>query len=214
MCQIFHEIGGMIFEMLIFILNNFFMKATRIIAVFLFVVIFQLACKKSPVAPPAPNPCSGPVILPVVNKTATISGQSLGTITVISPIGSGYTYSIGVAFQASTNFFNLAAGNYTVTAKDANACTSNVAVTINGYGPKFFAVRTIVNGYCGPCHLNGAISGGKNFDADVDVVNSWDRIKIRAVDGNPSFMPQNGQLTAPDKQKIVDWVNAGHRITD
>jgi hypothetical protein len=49
---------------------------------------------------------------------------------------------------------------------------------------------------------------------NIDVVNSWDRIKIRAVDGNPSFMPQGGELTGPDKQKIVDWVNAGHRITD
>jgi hypothetical protein len=27
-------------------------------------------------------------------------------------------------------------------------------------------------------------------------------------------MPQGGQLTAIDKQKIVDWVNAGHKITD
>ncbi len=190
------------------------MKYFRIIPLFLLLIILQWACKKSPAPTPAPDPCSGPVILPVVNKTATISGQSLGTITVISPVGSGYTYSIGTAFQPSTNFFNLAAGNYTVTAKNAIACTSNVAVTINGYGPKFYAVRNLINGYCGPCHLNGAISGGKNFDADVDVVNSWDRIKIRAVDGNPSFMPQGGQLTALDKQKIVDWINAGHRITD
>ena len=141
----------------------------------------------------------------------------MGTITVNSPIGSGFTYSItGVPYQPSTNFFGLAAGNYTLSVKNANNCIGTATVTINGYGPKFYAVRTIIKGYCGPCHLNGAITGGKNFDADSDIVNSWDRIKIRAVDGNPSFMPAapNAQLTAIDKQKIVDWVNAGHRITD
>ncbi len=174
-------------------------------------------CSKSdtsPTTPPATNPCTGVTISPLVNKTPTITGQSLGTITITSPIGSGYLYGIGGAFQASTNFFNLAAGAYTVTAKNAANCSGTSAVTINGYGPKFFDVRTIVNGYCGPCHLNGSTSGSKNFDLDSDVVGSWDRIKIRTVDGTPTFMPQGGQLTAIDKQKITDWVNAGHRITD
>ncbi len=191
------------------------MKKISIILCFLFTA-FLAACKKTDTSPPpAPDPCSGVTITAVATKTHTITGQSLGTITVTSPIGSGYLYSIGgTSFQASTNFFNLAAGNYTLTAKSAANCTGTLAITINGYGPKFYAVRTIINGYCGPCHLNGAVNGGKNFDADTDVVNSWDRIKIRAVDGNPSFMPQGGQLTALDKQKIVDWVNAGHRITD
>jgi len=181
------------------------------------IAIFFTGCSKSDTIPPppTPDPCAGVTIIPLAGKTHTITGQLLGTITVTSPIGSGYLYSIGgTSFQASTNFFNLAAGNYTLTAKNANNCSGTLTVTINGYGPKFFAVRTIVNGYCGPCHLNGSLSGGKNFDQDIDVVNSWDRIKIRTVDGNPTFMPEGGQLTAIDKQKIVDWVNAGHRITD
>ena len=183
--------------------------------------VFFAGCSKSdttPAPPPPPvDPCLGVTITPVAGLTHTITGQSLGTITVTSPIGSGFTYSItGVPYQPSVNFFGLAAGNYTISVKNANNCVGTKAVTINGYGPKFYSVRTIINGYCGPCHLNGAINGGKNFDADTDVVNSWDRIKIRAVDGIPSFMPEtpNAPLTAADKQKIVDWVNAGHRITD
>ncbi len=174
-------------------------------------------CKKSDttlMTPPVVDPCKSVTIAPVAGKTHTITGQSLGTITVISPIGSGYTYSIGGTFQASVNFFNIASGSYTVTAKNADGCTGTVAVTINGLGAKFYVVRTIVNGYCGPCHLNGSISGSKNFDADNDIANSWDRIRARAVDGIPTFMPEGGQLTANDKQKIVEWVNAGHRITD
>jgi len=66
-------------------------------------------CKKSDTTPvPAPDPClAGSTVLPVAGKTHTVTGQSLGTITVTSPIGSGYVYSIGGAFQGSTNFFNL-----------------------------------------------------------------------------------------------------------
>lgn len=189
-----------------------------LITSFAFLLFFS--CKKTdtvtttPVAPPV-NLCAGITITPVAAVTHSITGQSVGTITVSSPIGSGFLYSInGTTFQGSVNFFNLAAGNYTVTAKNGNGCAGTATVTLNGYGPKFFNVRNIVNGYCGSCHLNGNTMGGKNFDADASVVAAWDRIKARAVDGLPSFMPQNGQLTALDKQKIVDWVNAGHRVTD
>jgi uncharacterized membrane protein len=192
------------------------MKVIKKITAAIMITGLFAGCKKSDPAPPPPpvDPCKGVTIAPVANKAHTITGQSLGTITVTSPIGSGLTYSIGGAFQGSVNFFNLAAGNYTVSAKNADGCSGTVAVTINGYGAKFYAVRTIVNGYCGPCHLNGSTSGGKNWDADNDIVNSWDRIKIRTVDGTPTYMPEGGQLTAQDKQKIVDWVNAGHRVTD
>lgn len=185
-----------------------------------FAFLLLSSCKKTeivvtPPSTPQANLCAGVTITPVAAVTHSINGQSVGTITVSSPIGSGFLYSInGTTFQGSVNFFNLAAGNYTVTAKNGNGCAGTATVTLNGYGPKFFNVRNIVNGYCGSCHLNGNTIGGKNFDADASVVASWDRIKARTVDGLPSFMPQNGQLTALDKQKIVDWVNAGHRITD
>lgn len=168
-----------------------------------------------PLLRPAVNLCAGVTLIPVAAVTHSITGQSVGTITLSSPIGSDFLYSInGTTFQGSVNFFNLAAGNYTITAKNANGCSGSATVRLNGYGPKFFNVRNIGNGYCGSCHLNGNISGGKNFDADASVVASWDRIKARAVDGLPTFMPQGGQLTALDKQKIVDWVNVGHRVTD
>ena len=196
--------------------KNYMRKAIVISGI---VIVSAVAgCSKSDTTPPpAPvDPCAGVTITPVSTKTHTTTGLQQGTITVTSPIGSGFTYSIGGTFQASTNFFNLGAGTYTLTAKNAANCSGTASVVINGYGPKYFAVRTIINGYCGPCHLAGGNSGGKNFESDNDVVNSWDRIKIRTVDGIPTFMPEapNVPLTAIDKQKIVDWVNAGHRITD
>jgi hypothetical protein len=195
------------------------MKKIILQILFIYPVLFYQACKKAdtvaPVAPPVVDPCVGVTITPVADKGFTITGQALGTITVTSPIGSGLTYSItGSAFQGSTNFFNLAAGSYTVTVKNANNCTGTLPVTIIGYGAKYYEVKKIITGYCGPCHLNGTTSGGQNFDTDNSIVAAWARIKARAVDGIPSFMPQGGQLTALDKQKIVDWVNAGHLTTN
>ncbi len=194
------------------------------IALFLLPIIltlFIVSCKKNEtvVTPPPPpiNPCDTINITTIASKTYTITGQSLGTITITSPIGSQFTYSVsGTTFQPSPNFFNLAAGSYNVVTKNNLGCKDTVVVSITGYGSKYYNVKNIIIGYCGPCHLNGAVSGGKNFDNDANIVASWDRIKIRAVDNTPSTMPQapNAPLTAQDKQKITDWVNAGHRITD
>jgi hypothetical protein len=192
------------------------MKKITILSTIVFA--FFIGCKKTdvtPEQPPVVDPCVGVTITPVVTKDFTITGQSLAAITVTSPIGSGFTYSInGTTFQGSTNFFNLAAGNYTVTVKNANNCVGTTSTAINSYGPKYYEVKKIINGYCGPCHLNGTTTGGQNFDTDNSIVAAWARIKVRSVDGASSFMPQGGQLTALDKQKIVDWVNAGHLTTN
>ncbi len=197
------------------------MRKFLIYTLTLVTVMYTLAsCKKADTTPPVItpiNPCDTITITTIATKTFTITGQSLGAITVTSPIGSGFTYSIdGTTFQASPVFFNLAEGNYTVTTKNSIGCKGTTTLSIIGYGAKYYSVKTIINGYCGPCHLNGATSGGKNFDTDATIVSSWDRIKARAVDNLPTSMPQapNVPLTAPDKQKITDWVNAGHRITD
>ncbi|PYK43005.1 MAG: hypothetical protein DME53_13670 [Verrucomicrobia bacterium] len=59
-------------------------------------------------------------------------GGSNGSVTVAGSGGTGpYTYAIdGVTFGNSGTFSNLAAGSYTVTAKDANGCTTIQPVTI------------------------------------------------------------------------------------
>jgi hypothetical protein len=191
-------------------------KATILFTFFLIGLLYS--CKKTDTTPstPAPvvDPCIGITVAPVAENTFTITGQSLGTITVTSPIGSGYTYSIGGAFQSSTNFFNLATGPYTITAKSGAGCNGTTTSNIVGYGPKYFVVKNLIKNNCGPCHLNGNSSGSKNFDTDNSITASWNRIKARVVDNLPSVMPQSGPLTAPDKQKIIDWVNAGHGTTN
>lgn len=54
-----------------------------------------------------------------------------GSITVTAPLSTGLTYSIdGVTFQQGTVFTDIAPGNYTVTAKNTDNCTSLSAIAI------------------------------------------------------------------------------------
>ena len=175
----------------------------------------MLGCSKKDT--PIPDPCLGVSYDVQYFKTESIGSSNNGTIAITFPIGDTISYQLNSgAYQASPGFTNLAPGNYVITVKNQNGCTDTAQITILNYGPKYALVKQIINGYCGPCHLNGAVNGSKNFDTDASIVSSWDRIKARAVDGNPSFMPiaPNSPLTNVDKQKITDWVNAGHRQSD
>lgn len=178
-----------------------------------------ISCNKNdtPAPPPPPDPCIGVSYTVDYFKTEAIGTANNGSITINSPVGDTITYKIGSgSYQASNFFNNLAPGNYVITVKNQKGCTDTAQITIFNYGPKYALVKQIILGYCGPCHLNGAVNGSKNFDTDASIIASWDRIKARAVDNLPTQMPElpNAMLTGPDKQKIVDWVNAGHRQSD
>ena len=190
--------------------------ATRFLLFLTFILAFLFSCNKKD-APAAPDVCLGFNYNVDYFKTESVGISNNGSITILYPVGDTVSYKLNAgSYQASNIFSNLAPGNYVVTIKNMKGCTDTAQITIYNYGPKYALVRQIIYGYCGPCHLDGGMGGGKNFDADASVVNSWDRIKIRAVDGTPSFMPPapNSPLTNPDKQKILDWVNAGHRMSD
>ncbi len=174
-------------------------------------VFILSGCKKNDVT----DPCKGINIPMQINKTESTGTANNGSITIVSPRGDSIAYKLNSgSFQDYPIFSNLSPGNYIVTVKNKQGCTDTSNITILNYGVKYAAVKQLVLGYCGPCHLNGSISGGKNFDSDSSIVASKDRIKIRAVDGNPTYMPQGGQLTAIDKQKITDWITAGGRTSD
>ncbi len=164
------------------------------------------------------NVCNGvniSVSMAPVNATPC-SNPNSGSITVTASGSTGLQYSInGTNFQAGNIFSALAAGNYTVTVKDVNGCTqtSNATVGATPAGPLFIAVRQIIQNNCVSCHSGGAAAAGRDWSVDCNVVASKDIIKTRAVDqaGTPSQMPQapNAALSAADRQKITDWINAG-----
>lgn len=192
------------------------MRLTAIISILFLVIVTIWSCSKND-TPAPPDPCAGVSYDVQYFKTEAVTGVGNGSLSISYPVGDTFTYKLNTgAYQLSPLFTNLVPGTYVLTVKNQKGCTDTAQFEIYSYGPKYALVKQIITGYCGPCHLNGASSGGKNFDTDLSIVNSWDRIKARAVDNIPSQMPEapNSPLTAIDKQKITDWVNAGHRQSD
>jgi hypothetical protein len=167
----------------------------------------------------AQSACAGVTInvSPVVTSNNPCQANN-GTITLTATGGTGsYLYSLsGSPFQASNIFSNLNAGSYSATAKDANGCTGTSSAVVNNApaGPLFSAVKTLLDNNCVSCHNNAVSEGGMNWTIDCNIVANKDRIKARAVDGTPSSMPPTGLLSASDRQKITDWINAGGRYSN
>ncbi len=112
----------------------------------------------------------------------TCPGDNDGSITVNASCSScsGLEYSVGAGFQASNVFTGLAAGNYTVTARDSGdpACSATTTVSVGaGTGgnvlPPWSTSDVGSTGFMGndysqnPCNGNGTftISGGGNNGA-------------------------------------------------
>ena len=165
------------------------------------------------------NACAGINITLTAVSTNSDPCAPSGVITATAGGSTNFTYSLGSgAFQASNVFNNIAPGNYTVNVKDAAGCSKNAAVTVApvAMGPLFTAVRAVVQTNCAipDCHSGATPQGGINFTVDCNIVLNKDRIKARAIDGNPSIMPPTGALPQADKDKITNWINAGGRFTD
>ena len=83
------------------------------------------------------NPCTGVTI--TVSGTVTNTsgpGQSNGSISASATGSTGLTFSInGSAFQSSGNFTGLAAGSYTITAKNGSGCSGSATFTVNNGDP-------------------------------------------------------------------------------
>jgi large repetitive protein len=157
---------------------------------------------------------------PTINISNAILGSdkcsnNTGRITVTATGSTGFTYSNngGATYQVSNIFNSLATGNFTVGVKDANGCisTSSTTVPIAPAGPLFSSVKALMTTNCAlaGCHAGVNPPGTHDFTVDCTIVAQSARIKIRAVDANPSIMPPSGSLSTVDKQKIIDWVNAG-----
>ncbi len=167
-----------------------------------------------------PNPCAGVTITMSNAVTGNIPCQApaTGSITITPAGGTGpYTFKLNNgAFQSSNIFSNLAAGTYAITAKDVNNCTgtSNATVADLPAGPLFSAVKLLIQNNCVTCHNPGNQNGGMDWTVDCNIVTFKNNIKLRAVDGIPSPMPPTGLLSASERVKITNWINAGGRFTD
>jgi hypothetical protein len=163
------------------------------------------------------NPCAGVNINVSTSTTAFVPcGGPAGSILITASGSNGYQYSLnGGAFQSSNSFAGLNAGTYSITVKDANNCqgTGNATVATASPGPLFAAVQAVIQTNCLSCHNNGNQQGGMNWQVTCNIVANGAAIKNRAVDlaGTAQQMPQppNPPLSPADRQKIIDWLNAG-----
>jgi hypothetical protein len=166
-----------------------------------------------------PNLCTG-VTINVSSATTnnTPCQAPNGSITVTATGGTGvFTYNInGGAFQGSNVFTGLNGGvSYLITAKDANGCTGSASVMVNNAaaGPLFSAVKTLIQNNCAISNCHGDIQSPL-FTNDCTIISNGPLIKQRAVDGNPSPMPPTGLLSASERQKITNWINAGGQFNN
>ena len=184
------------------------------------------SCSKGGDSKPA-DPCSGVTITVTGNAVSADAGVSNGSITASATGSAGFTYSLNSgSFQSAATFTNLAAGKYTITAKNSNGCSGTVAVTVVSKdagctgktpGPLFTAVKAIITTNCAVsgCH-NG--SQAPDYRVDCSIVDYADLIKLRAVDqantGEQMPQPPRMALAQSDRDKISAWITAGKRITD
>ncbi len=169
----------------------------------------------------AANPCTGTTITlnSVITAYTPCLTPATGKITITASGSSGFTYNLnGGAYQASNVFSALTSGNYTIGAKDANGCSNTATVTVGTVpmGPLFTEVKTIVTTRCGGsgCHMNGGNAAGFNFDNDCSIVSQWSKINSSSVTGNSMPKSPQPKLTTAEKQKITNWINAGHNYTN
>lgn len=110
-----------------------FNNLIRVHVINFFIMITFFSCSKGGGSGPAPNPCTGVTIVVsgTVSNPTTARGTN-GSIAAVASGSSGFTFSInGAAFQSSGSFSGLAAGSYTITAKNNNGCTGSAVFTLS-----------------------------------------------------------------------------------
>lgn len=123
------------------------------------------------------DPCAGVTITIATTQVNPSTGQSNGSITATASGSTGFTYSLnGGAYQTSGTFSNLAAGTYTITAKNLNGCTATKQVTLTTTNPcsgvTIGITTTVVTSTpCGTPTNNGSITvaatGSSNYTYNI-----------------------------------------------
>lgn len=121
------------------------------------------------------DPCAGVTVVIASTQVNPGTGQSNGSVTASATGGSGFTYSLnGGAYQAGATFSGLAAGNYSLTAKNSNGCTGIKQVTLGASNPCTGVTVTVTNTQVNPSAgvANGSITasatGGSGFSYSLN----------------------------------------------
>jgi hypothetical protein len=190
-----------------------------------FISLFVLyACSKGGSSPtPPPNPCSGVTITVTATTTDADAGTSNGAIDASASGGTSFTFSINNgAFQNTGTFSSLAAGTYTITAKNTSGCTGSASITVNAKDAcagKTITVTPTVSQNADPCRNNGTVTvtatGGTGFTYNVDngaFQASGDFTNLSS--GNHTFAAKEAGGCAKTSTISVPAATAGPKFTD
>jgi hypothetical protein len=153
-----------------------------------------------------------------INVTATSTpvssacgGVGDGSVTVTATGSSVFTYKLnsGGTYQSSNIFTNIAAGNYTIYAKDSAGCETTVAITVGTAAPgtMFAAVENLIAAQCQSCHNNSLSQDGYNWQDQCNIIQYQSLIQSQV---NSNAMPYGGPpLNSTQKAIINNWISAG-----
>lgn len=171
---------------------------------------------------PPPNPCAGVTVSVTATATDANTGQSNGSITATATGGAGFTFKLGNgSFQSSGTFNNLAAGSYTITAKNSNGCEGSASFAVgsinvcNGVNITVSAVSTSAT----PCVTpnNGTITitaaGSTGLTYSIDGTNFQASNVFSAVaGGNYTITVKNANGCSQTASTTVAATAAGTRF--
>ncbi len=163
-------------------------------------------------------PCPAITIGTTIVGSELCAPSNVGSITVNATGSTGLMYRLGTTgtYQSSNVFNALNSGLYTVGVIDVNGCTntSNVTVSNLAQGPLFTNVKAVLATNCAfaGCHGGATPQSNLNFADNCTIVAQKDRINARAVVAGT--MPPSGAISAADKLKITNWINAGGKFSN
>jgi hypothetical protein len=193
-----------------------FTKLFFLITIVSSVIFYACKDKSSDPNPGSTDKCASKNIAVTATVTPTSKCSSVGQIVANATGSTGFTYQLNSGtFQSSSTFSNLAEGNYTITAKDADGCTKSAIFVVGesgAKGPLFTAVVAVINTKCngGFCHGtgdNGAPTQALNTDCNIIARKNLINTKVLGAENM-------GSLGTNDKKKISDWLAAGGKYTD
>jgi hypothetical protein len=157
--------------------------------------------------------------MPIITISTNASNPCLstGSIEISSPIDADYLYKVDQrSFQTSTLFGNISVGKHMVYVKDSNGCEASKEVSVDtiARGTKFEEVATILKTRCELCHSGLNPQAGLDFTKNCDILSNWNRIQARAIEGNPAPMPPTGLIPLEERNKILLWINSGHKYDE
>jgi large repetitive protein len=157
-----------------------------------------ISCSKPDTTSPPVATCADKTIVITGTTTATSGGTtSNGSINVSATGSTGFTYSIGGAFQASGSFTSLAAGTYSVTAKDDAGCTSIKSFVVTASACPTINITAVITFASGPAATNGAINatatGSTGFTYSIGSAAFQASGNFTGLSGNVTY-----QITAKD----------------